>query len=278
MDKPTTKVKSGCESWIKSGEYDRYTYEYIWNYNNFNVGTGVDGKKYGLKRLFSNFKEHWDANVQQQRSVFDDSTMERKLKNAVLKRQVEDNTMTLREGGGGGSGSGSESTGGGGSSTYTKYVTTYVKGSKSMNVFCGVPVWSDENENLHFGDVDPQSTCFNKYSESGEENIYANKTYDFFTYDITKHGIDTFQWPFTSAGSDGKGTLSNWWAGCEPICDMISKLLDDGFFFGKPWNEGIGHLFRKDVPTLVFVFSNEFDNAMSRNVNTYVTEVQQSGK
>ena len=60
--------------------------------------------------------------------------------------------------------------------------------------------------------------------------------------------------------------LSNWWAGCEPTCRTLARLLNDGYFFADPWNYAIGHLTRKNVPTLVFVFSNEFDNEYNRVV------------
>ena len=43
----------------------------------------------------------------------------------------------------------------------------------------------------------------------------------------------------------------------------MSKLLKDGFFCSYPWNEGIGYMFRKNTPKLVFVFTNEYDNSFN---------------
>ena len=139
-----------------------------------------------------------------------------------------------------------------------------------MNVFCGVPVWKervsggtgDDAYNLHFGEVSGE--LFKQYSEDGDDEDIFNHEYSFFTYDITKDGVDTFEYPFTTKVSPEKGVLSNWWAGCEPVCDMIRKITQDGFFFGMPWNQALGHLARKDRPLIVFVFTNEFDNAYSR--------------
>ena len=82
---------------------------------------------------------------------------------------------------------------------------------------------------------------------------------------MTAAGISTFNWPFTYNASDSdnyRGVLSNVFCGCEPTCDMLSKILKDGFFFSFPWNRGIGYLFRKNTPKLVIVFNNEFDNSM----------------
>ena len=115
-----------------------------------------------------------------------------------------------------------------------------------MNVFSGVPVWNTgtiDEPVLYFGDEGKDS---------------------FFTYDFTKDGDTDFVWPFTTALERERGTLSSWWAGCEPVCDMVNKIIGTGVFYSKPWNQALGHVFRKDVPRLVFVFSNEFDNSLSR--------------
>ena len=50
------------------------------------------------------------------------------------------------------------------------------------------------------------------------------------------------------------------WAGCEPVCAIVSKLLKNGYFYSHPWNNGLAYLFRKNVPRLIFVFANECDN------------------
>ena len=45
---------------------------------------------------------------------------------------------------------------------------------------------------------------------------------------------------------------------------MLDKLIRDGYFYARPWNRGQAFMFRKNVPRLIFVFSNEFDNSFSR--------------
>lgn len=59
---------------------------------------------------------------------------------------------------------------------------------------------------------------------------------------------------------------------------MVSKLLRDGFMYSYPYNGGFGaHLFRKDIPKLVFVFSNEFDNSLSRRRSLFRSETWNDG-
>ena len=128
-----------------------------------------------------------------------------------------------------------------------------------MNVFCGVPAWADgtgDDATLHFGEVQNADT---KYANDAD--IFKPK-FNFFTYDPTPDGMGTFRWPFFTDDKVG-GVLSNMWAGCEPVCEIVSRLLGGGFFFGLPWNKGVGYTFRPNVPKLVFVFSNEFDNSMN---------------
>ena len=72
-----------------------------------------------------------------------------------------------------------------------------------------------------------------------------------------------FEWPFYRISSNYKGTLSNMYAGCEPVCNMVAKLIKDGYFYSRPWNDALGYMFRKNVPALVFVFANEYDNAFT---------------
>ena len=103
------------------------------------------------------------------------------------------------------------------------------------------------------------------------KDMFKSK-FNFFTYDPTEAGIASFEWPFCMSTDpeqykNYKGVLSNWWAGCEPSCDMLSKLLRYQCFYGYPWHIGIGYLFRKNTPRLVFVFTNEYDNSMSRFYN-----------
>ena len=45
---------------------------------------------------------------------------------------------------------------------------------------------------------------------------------------------------------------------------MLDKIIRDGYFYARPWNRGQAFMFRKNVPRLIFVFSNEFDNSFSR--------------
>ena len=173
-------------------------------------------------------------------------------------------SFSTREGPQGGEGPGkpsssNPSTGGGATGYYHKYtyVFDYYKWDKSLDVFCGVPAWLSgpvDDAALHFGEVVKTDT---KYT--GEDDIFNTK-FNFFTYDPTPDGMGTFRWPFFISNN---GTLSNMWAGCEPVCEIVSRLLGGGFFFGLPWNKGVGYTFRPNVPKLVFVFSNEFDNSMN---------------
>ena len=125
-------------------------------------------------------------------------------------------------------------------------VRTYFfkKGSKTINYFSGVPV-TQQGGALNFGS--------------------DGKSYNFFTYNPTDEGKNSFENPFVKSV---KGTLSNWYAGCEPTCDMLNKLLDGGFFYGYPYNDAIGYAFRPGVKRLVFVFTNEFDNSMTRSMTS----------
>ena len=90
--------------------------------------------------------------------------------------------------------------------------------------------------------------------------------HNFFTYDPTPSGVDTFEIPFVQSS---KGVLCNWFGGCESISETLSILLDGGFFYGFPWTPAIGYAFRKpEIPKLVFVFTNEFDNEICRQDET----------
>lgn len=86
--------------------------------------------------------------------------------------------------------------------------------------------------------------------------------HNFFTYNPTSRGVDTFEVPFIQSH---KGVLCNWFGGCESISEVLATLLDNGFFYGFPWTPAIGYTFRKkEIPKLVFVFTNEFDNELCR--------------
>lgn len=65
------------------------------------------------------------------------------------------------------------------------------------------------------------------------------------------------------------GVLTNMWAGCEPVCAIVSKLLNGGFFCSFPWNIGLGYMFRRNTPKLVFVFANEYDNSFRTGYDYY---------
>ena len=147
---------------------------------------------------------------------------------------------------------------------------------------------------IHFGDVDygclpgKVSSSFDWYFfadnqtlPNGWVNPFTN-TFNFFTNNLSGAGMTTYDWPFYY-DSDAKfksvdvdennnqitkqafhGVLTNMWAGCEPVCAILSKLLKNGFFCSYPWNVGLGYMFRKKpIPKLVFVFSNEFDNSFT---------------
>lgn len=155
-----------------------------------------------------------------------------------------------------------------------------------MNIFCGVPAWKeyltpgdDDTAILHFGGIakgEEENEFWKKYNiktNDGDGEVDDNPFYtsqQFYTYDPTPGGKNTFEWPFGKHG-DGKGTLSNWWAGCEDITHTIYRLLNGGWCAPKTGDAGnpFGYVFRKNVPRLVFVYSNEFDNEMSRTYDKY---------
>lgn len=105
-----------------------------------------------------------------------------------------------------------------------------------MRVYSGVQAWKDGQDALHLG-------------SDGKDRL--------FTYDLTAAGIDTFEFPFCWSE---KGCLSTWFSGNESACDMLSMLLSEQAFTGYPYHDGLGYVFRKGVPRLVFLFTNEYDN------------------
>ena len=99
------------------------------------------------------------------------------------------------------------------------------------------------------------------YNLEDKINPFAQR-YNFFTYDPTEEGRMTFEWPYEISE---KGVISNWFGGCEPVYSIINRMLKyDGCFYGFPYHTGVGYLFRKDVPRIVFVYTNEYDNEMKR--------------
>ena len=161
-----------------------------------------------------------------------------------------------------------------------------------------VQVSENDYVKIHFGDVDygcrpgEVSSSFDWYFFGDDQNLptgWANpftNMFDFFTNNLSGSGMTTYDWPFyynpnakfKSVDVDEntkqitkqafRGVLTNMWAGCEPVCAILSKLLKNGFFCSYPWNVGLGYMFRKKpIPKLVFVFSNEFDNSFTANYN-----------
>lgn len=105
-----------------------------------------------------------------------------------------------------------------------------------------------------------------KETSDGWEFNFSNgkgKNDDFYTYNPSE---DTkYRYPFTYR-NDGRGTLSNWYAGCECVYDMLAKLVSgDSVIFESPIrHDTIAYGFRPGVPRLIFVFSNEYDNEFVR--------------
>lgn len=133
--------------------------------------------------------------------------------------------------------------------------------SLSLNAFRGVPAWKTSEDNLVIG------------------NIFGE--IPFFTYDPSKNGKMDFQFPLIK---DKKGFLSNFWAGCEPTSSVLNKLIDDGMFCSLPSfsysttirianpdaSLDLAYMFRDDdIPKLIFVFSNEFDNELYPSYDIY---------
>ena len=166
----------------------------------------------------------------------------------------------------------------GGEYWWSEYITniSWDGAKKRLYVHCGVPVWksgSGESEVLHFGEITNPSDIedMNRYKPAIDSWAVWNKKYDFFTYDPTPNGVSTFSNPFVMVNRNTNdpekpytGALSNWWNGCEPVCDVLHSLIEDGYFYSYPGHNGLGYVFRKDVPRLVFVFTNEFDNEWSQ--------------
>ena len=164
-------------------------------------------------------------------------------------------------------------------------------------------VVEDDNDGyvkIHFGEIDSENESKYRWyfvrdgvtplgvtneNPVWEDNPFTKK-FDFFTNQLNKQGVSSYVWPFYYSES-GKfyaydpdtnkksekmkynGVLTNIWAGCEPTCAMVSKLLKNGFFCSYPWNHGVGYMFRKNTPKLVFVFANEYDNAYNVSYDYY---------
>ncbi len=138
---------------------------------------------------------------------------------------------------------------GSGGSNGTLTTLTFFKKVQKMNVFTGASVYKDvDSGELKFEDDVP-----------------------LFTYDMSRDGLKDFKLPFIP-NSDGRGALSNFFGGCEPICHTLDSLLKDGVFFDYPFNDCIGYLFRKNAKRVVFVFTDEFDNEYRRTYTYWKKE------
>lgn len=160
--------------------------------------------------------------------------------------------------------------------------------------FGEIPSEESKNYNWYFlpDGVDASNVSTDEEAESKPWSNPFTKKFNFFTNDLSGDGISNYSWPFyydpyapkidsldLKKKTEGEwkqkkkqnfsGVLTNMWAGCEPVCAILSKLLKDGFFCSYPWNVGLGYMFRKSVPKLVFVFANEFDNSFTATYDYY---------
>lgn len=149
----------------------------------------------------------------------------------------------------------------GGSYKYSYHEYEYVDDHAFWH--SGVPVYKygpEGNEDLIFGKLLSDSYLTANGTRMSDFTLRCQ--HNFFTYNPTSKGVDTFEVPFIQSD---KGVLCNWFGGCESISEVLATLLDDGFFYGFPWTPAIGYTFRKkEIPKLVFVFTNEFDNELCR--------------
>lgn len=160
-------------------------------------GKGMNGKTTGLNVRFKDYKDN------------------------VWMQGVEAGTraplLMSRDGPGGGGGG--SSTGSGVSSTgrvsypvghYIEHVMQ--NWTKKMYIHCGVPAWKDSGGQVHFGEIDFDSSQFNGENEEWWRyfaplknvakssldfaKIRFSQKYTFFTYDPTEAGVKTFVFPF----------------------------------------------------------------------------------
>ena len=132
----------------------------------------------------------------------------------------------------------------------------------------GVPVFKygeEGEEDLIFGKL--TSNTYGEALASKMSDKTLSCAHKFFTYDPSAAGKDTFEVPFVQSD---KGVLVNWYSGSESISEVLAQLLGGGFFYGFPWTPAIGYTFRKqDIPKLIFVFTNEYDNEISRQNESF---------
>lgn len=124
-----------------------------------------------------------------------------------------------------------------------------------LYVHHGVSAWKDGAGKLHMEQD-------NLLKEQCEMNPEDDKECHLFTYDPRPEAAGYFENPFMQSK---RGVLMNWFNGSEPVCNVLANLLDTGFFHDFPYTPAIGYMFRSpEVPKIVFVFTNEFDNAVNR--------------
>ena len=125
----------------------------------------------------------------------------------------------------------------------------------------GVPVWR-QNGQIYYDDGNVLHTYYPSCSEANFSCPFVSSHYDWHAagyYPGEGEGYHVTQKHL------GKGVLSNYYAGCESVSEVLSSLLGDGFFSGFPWSSSIGYSFRGgNIPRLVFVYTNEFDNSLIR--------------
>lgn len=163
--------------------------------------------------------------------------------------------------------------------TYGNHLSYHFGRSISLPVFCGVPAWKEEdnteNPTLHLGEIPQDGDIRQKMLDQyGAKTNGFVSSYPLHTYNLTKDGISSFLFPFCNQ-KDEKGFLSNWNSGSEPVCEILARVLREQFFRRNvadpqivPGRTGhkyaFAYVFRKNVPKIVFVFSNEYDNWISR--------------
>ena len=252
-----TGVKTDREDWIQGT-----------NPALFGQGTGADGNPSGFKEKLRKYaSDEWMPEISDNDGISDTFSL-----------MMRSDGVPPGGGGGGGSTDGGDSGGGGSSGPvsvpheYTIY-TSYDKWEKQMHIHCGVPAWRDDSDVLHFGEIkDSDQGDWGRYFKDDPQKAQKlwKDTFNFFTYNPSSEGIDTFSWPFLYETKENDynskepvyyGVLSSMQQGSEQVCEVLSYLLDDGLFYNYPYNRGLGYLFRKKpIPKLVFVFSNEYDN------------------
>ena len=173
---------------------------------------------------------------------------------------------------------------------YSSQFYTYKSDNFSLPIFCGVPVWKegdDHDDKLHFGEI-PANELDDLDKDSKWGQYYCGKIndgqtyeqmgrqmfsqpFDFFTYNPSYDAVAEFQFPFQSSEA---GFLRNIYAGYEPTCHFLNKFTSD-LVYMKNWPHRFAYAFRKNVPRVLIVFTNEFDNEVER---TYTYSHEEGAK